>query len=357
MTARPYPSLRVPYPHLTVHVGDSLTHNYSQPCTPGKMWPTQLKGLLQSLGANIRPYNQGISGNTSGNMRGRMANYVINGVPEVAFIGTATNDLSPGTVAASPSPTATGVSVGSGEGAKYSIGGWIVINGQSRQLTGVSTDALSWTTPLSGAPTAGTTVSHDTTQNFTDIVNYLIAAGTTRFMLIGPAYVNYAGGSGDYYGITTVTSAADTTHVTVASLTGSSGTTLAANGYCVINGEERLITAINTLTLTLSTPLSTIPTAGTTVSKSYAIHAGMRAIIKSLTATLAAANPTKSIVYCNLHGYQYNLIAAGTVTQGNDLAWYNYVGNYHFSPAGSLMFAQAVLATINTTSGWLAALS
>lgn len=347
----------IPAPHLTVHVGDSLTHGYQQPCTPGEMWPSQLKTLLQASGANIRPYNQGISGNTTGNMRGRMANYVQNGVPEVAFIGSATNDANPGTVAASPTPTTTGITVNSGAGVKYSVGGWITISGESRQLTGVSTDALSWTTPLSGAPAAGVTVEHDTVQNITDIVDYLIAAGTDRFLIFGPAYVNYSTGSGDYYSITTVTSAT-TSAITVPAIA-AGGTTLAANGYCSIGGEERLISSITgagPYVINLSTPLSSAPAAGAAVTKTYALHAAMRVVVKSAVTALAAANPTKSIVYCDLHGYQLALIAAGTVAQGDDLAWYNFVGNYHFSSAGSLMCANAVLAKINATSGWLAAL-
>lgn len=82
----------------------------------------------------------------------------------------------------------------------------------------------------------------------------------------------------------------------------------------------------------------------------------MRVVVKSAVTALAAANPTKSIVYCDLHAYQLSQIASGAVAQGDDLAWYNFVGNYHFSAAGSLMVANAVLAKINATSGWLAAL-
>lgn len=348
----------IPAPHLAVFIGDSLTHGYSQPCTPGKMHPSQLKTLLQAMGANIRPYNQGISGNTTSNMRGRMANYLQLGVPEMAVIFGGTNDTTSaaGTIAASPAPTTTGVSVGAGEGVKYSVGGWVVINGQSRQLTSVSTDAIAWTTPIT-LPVAGNTVYHDTSQNIQDIANYLIAAGTDRVMVIGCAYVNYASGSGDYYSITTVSSAT-TSAITVPALT-AGGTTLAANGYCVIGGEERLISSITgagPYVLNLSTPLTSAPAAGAAVTKSYAPHAAVRVKQKAAVTALVAANPTKSIVYCDLHAYQLALIAAGTVAQGNDLAWYNFVSNYHFSAAGSLMVANAELAIINATSGWLAAL-
>lgn len=349
----------IPTPHLAVHVGDSLTHGYQQPCTPGEMWPSQLKTLLQGLGANIRPYNQGISGNTTSNMRGRMANFLQHGVPEVAFIFGGTNDTvaAAGTIAASPIPTTTGVSVGSGEGVKYSVGGWVIINGQSRQLTSVSTDAIAWTTPIT-LPSAGDTVYHDTSQNIQDIANYLIAAGTDRVMVIGCAYVNYASGSGDYYSITTVSSAT-TSAITVPAIS-AGGTTLAAAGYCVIGGEERLISSITgagPYVLNLSTPLTSAPAAGASVTKSYAPHAAVRVKQKAAVTALTAANPTKSIVYCDLHSHQLALIASGAVAQGDDLAWYNFVGNYHFSAAGSLMFAQAVVAKINATSGWLAALS
>lgn len=349
----------VPYPHLTVHIGDSLTHGYQQPCTPSKMWPSQLRTLLQALSANIRPYNQGVSGNTTGNMRGRRVNFLQNGIPEIAFIFGGTNDTTSaaGTVAASPVPTTNTFTVGSGEGVKYSVGGWVVVNGESRQVQSVITDAITLASVLSAAPTAGSIVYHDTSKNIQEIGQYLINAGCSKVMIIGCAYVNYASGGGDFYNITQVASAT-TSAITVPAISGG-GTTLAANGYCVINGEERFISSITgagPYTLNLLSPLSAAPTAGTPVTKSYAAHAAVRTQQQAAVTALTAANPAKSVVYCDLHGYQVGLIASGAVAQGSDLSWYNYTGNYHFNEAGSLMVASAVLAKIQAAPGWLAAL-
>lgn len=62
------------------------------------------------------------------------------------------------TVAASPSPTAGGFTVGSGHGTRFAKGGIIIVNGLPRVVTGISGDALTIRPDLPSAPSAGDAV-------------------------------------------------------------------------------------------------------------------------------------------------------------------------------------------------------
>lgn len=59
------------------------------------------------------------------------------------------------TVAASPSPAVGGCTVASGHGSRFVAGQVLVINGEPRVVTAVSTDAITWSPDLDAAPASG----------------------------------------------------------------------------------------------------------------------------------------------------------------------------------------------------------
>ena len=64
------------------------------------------------------------------------------------------------TVAASPSPAVGGCTVASGHGSRFSVGQVVLIGGEPRVITAVSTDAITWSPDLSAAPSSGDVIAN-----------------------------------------------------------------------------------------------------------------------------------------------------------------------------------------------------
>jgi lysophospholipase L1-like esterase len=67
---------------------------------------------------------------------------------------------------------------------------------------------------------------------------------------------------------------------------------------------------------------------------------------------LIGANAGK-VAFCDFYVYMRNLINAGTVTQGDWEAWHVADQNVHLNANGEKTLADALLATIQTQSGWI----
>lgn len=307
MSTRKIPSRRAVYPHLISILGDSLSNNLTTQVNLADFWPTLLQLLLNEAGASVRVKNCAISGNTTGQMVGRLPAMVQNGVPMLAGIFGGVND--PGATGAgqaarvltSPAPTPTVFTVTTGKGALFSAGSWINVNDTSqnagagaRKIQSVVGDVITLTTDLTLAPTGGdgsTTgdiIRPDTYKNIGEMIDYLVAAGCAYVFVVSAQYCNWVSGTGD---------------VTVSGVT---------------------------------TP--------------YAKYVPVRAAQSAIAAA-------KSVPYVDLYAAMRDLIVAGTVTQGNDAYWHVAVGDQHLNAQGQSIVAAAVFSAIEAQSGWIDALS
>lgn len=173
-------------------MGDSLTLWVQFGLTAKDYFPSLIEGELE----NVKAVNLGVSGNTTGNMVARLSS--ITSAPYIMVIYGGTNDAAGDTtVAASPAPTATTFSVGSGKGTRYAAGAKIRVNGILAEVQSVSTDAITLTEALAAAPTAGDVVKLDTAANLVKIGEYAKGLGCTRVLIIGRHFDNWASGTGD----------------------------------------------------------------------------------------------------------------------------------------------------------------
>ena len=180
-------------------VGDSMTYNVTYDMTADKYPPHQLQKLLVAAGYNLVCRNFGRAGNTTGDMIVRQSLFTQWGIPDIAVINASVNDYAyDTTVQASPSPTTTTFTVGAGLGAGYKAGSYctVTIGGTtySRLISAVATDAITLSTALPSAPTAGASVKIDTTQNIVAMASYLTTQGVSKFIICGMAYENLASG-------------------------------------------------------------------------------------------------------------------------------------------------------------------
>jgi len=180
-------------------IGDSMTLNFDYDKTFDKYPPHQLQKLLVAAGYNLVCRNFGRAGNTTGMMIVRQSLFTQWGVPDIAIINATVNDYAyDTTVQASPSPTTTTFTVGAGLGAGYKAGSYctVTIGGTtySRLISSVATDAITLSTALPGAPSAGDAVKIDTTQNIVAMASYLTTQGVGKFIICGMGYENLASG-------------------------------------------------------------------------------------------------------------------------------------------------------------------
>ena len=180
-------------------IGDSMTLNFDYDKTFDKYPPHQLQKLLVAAGYNLVCRNFGRAGNTTGDMILRKALFTQWGVPDIAIINATVNDYAyDTTVQASPSPTTTVFSVAAGKGQYYQVGSYltVVVSGTtySRLISSVATDAITLSTALPGAPSAGDAVKIDTTQNIVAMASYLTTQGVGKFIICGMGYENLASG-------------------------------------------------------------------------------------------------------------------------------------------------------------------
>lgn len=187
---------------------------------------------------------------------------------------------------------------------------------------------------------------------------------------------------------TTLVTSATTPSTTQFSVTAGSGVRFPAGSYITVNAQTVKIAARSTDLLTV-TALSGAPVAGNTVNCAtrqnlvvlgqYLQTAGCSRIIiagrhydnfsasADTTSVQLAANSTLrglqsaaasdlGVPYCNLYTFMSALIANGTDTQGS-FSWHALDSNIHLNAYGEQIIANALLATVQAQSGWLAALS
>lgn len=179
-------SITIPLNYVVAAMGDSYTRVPSG--TIAQAWPALVDAQVSQI---IWTENLGLSGNTTSNMMARRWQMLRAGTPNIGYLYGAQNDV-PTTVAASPTPTATGCTLTSAAG--HDVGGWITIGGVQTQVLTVVGNAITYPSLAGGAPAALAAVTIDTQKNLTELALYLKAAGCSRVLIIGKHYSNTSGG-------------------------------------------------------------------------------------------------------------------------------------------------------------------
>ena len=302
MSTRKQPTTTPKWPNRIICIGDSLTHNITTQVNLADFWPTRLGVGLTALGAASNGVNLGTSGNTTGQMIGRL--YAVtdsNGdpdiearfgyVPDMAVIFGGVNDPGgTGTVQASPIPTDTVFTLDSGNGDKFTAGCWINVNdatgnagAAARRVLSVVGDAITLETALASAPAAGATIRNDTYANINEMIDTLDAAGVEKIMVVSTQYRNWA-------------------------------------------------------------------TGGDSISTPEAVYAAVR-VAQSAVAT------ANSVPYVDLYAHMRAILVADPTKVGDDTFWHVATSDQHLNTYGEQLVADAVIAKIQATTGWLTALS
>lgn len=179
--------------------GDSHTYNVTYLTGYSQYYPSLWQERFRLNRANVSVRNSGQSGDTTGDVLVRANARAAPSRPSIGLVYAGTNDFGAaniGTVQASPSPTTTVFTLDAGKGARFPVGVAVLVNGESRIVQSVSTDQLTLSVALSGAPSAGASVTLDTQTNLVAIGNRLIALGYTRLMVGVQHYFNWSS-SGD----------------------------------------------------------------------------------------------------------------------------------------------------------------
>jgi hypothetical protein len=181
-------------PLYIVAQGDSLSH--AAPLyglTSTDEWLFVLKGLIEAAyGVPVIARNFAIPGTSTGQMVGRNNAFSKYGKPDFAFIRAGTNNNN-GTTTVAAGATSTVVPLQAGFGAQYSSGSGIIIGGQKRKITAISSDTV--TVPaLGSAPASGTAVTMDGEADFASMIAAATAAGCKRLIVMGEHMQNYPGG-------------------------------------------------------------------------------------------------------------------------------------------------------------------
>lgn len=95
-------------------------------------------------------------------------------------------------------------------------------------------------------------------------------------------------------------------------------------------------------------------TGGDAVDTPYASRVDLRAKQAAAVDAVEADHPGK-VALADVYGYMRGLIVDGTDTQGSN-SWHAYPDNQHLNAYGMQVVADAMLATIQAQSGWVAAL-
>lgn len=181
-------SITIPQNFVFAAIGDSYTENTS--VSANQAWPKQVDAQLAKI---VWSSNLGKSGDTTSNMMSRRWQLLRAGTPNIASIYGAQNDTAgTTTVAASPTPTATGCTLTSAAG--HAVDGWITIGGVQTQILTLVGNAITYASLAGGAPAALAPVTIDTQKNLTELALYLYAAGCSRVLMIGKHYSNLTAG-------------------------------------------------------------------------------------------------------------------------------------------------------------------
>lgn len=229
--------------HSIACIGDSLTHNHTLGVWPHEFWPESLATKLRASpnNAGVQARNFGKNGDPSAGMIERFAHMTRFDTPVIGLIYGGVNDSQySSTVQASPAPTTTTFSVAAAKGLGYRAGSYALVNGVSKLIQSVATDAITVSVPFGAPPSAGQTVAPDTQINLQTMVASLVASGCSRNVILGLHYYNY-------------TALADTTSVELAAnatLRGLQRAAATASGavYCDLYAYMRALILAGTVT-------------------------------------------------------------------------------------------------------------
>lgn len=166
--------------------GDSHTFNVSFGMPDTEFYP-HLIGAAEGIAAG----NFGSSGESSAKMLAEVDTMFAADLPSIATIYAGSNDTVT-TVLASPAPTGNSFTVASA--AKLAVGGWVLVNGESREIVTLSGDGVVLGAALSTVPVAGDEVTVDTVTNLRLWVQAVKAKGGARVVIIGSHYLNFVSG-------------------------------------------------------------------------------------------------------------------------------------------------------------------
>lgn len=117
---------------------------------------------------------------------------------------------------------------------------------------------------------------------------------------------------------------------------------------------DDLIAAGVSYVVVVNTQFLNYSTGGDTLVSPYTTYATLRPFQAAAVTSRAALYPGQ-VALCDLYTAMRNLIVAGTYAAG-DFGWHVADANQHLNAAGEQIVADAVLATIQAQSGWVAAL-
>jgi len=168
--------------------GDSHTFNTSFGLNSSDFYPAL---VASQIGNGCVSANFGWSGDSSAEMVNQLPAFSSDSRPDIATIYAGAND-GPVTILATPAPTTTTFTVD--VSSRLAVDGWVIINGQSVQITGKTGDDITVSPVLAAAPTASDLVDIDTQKNIEVWIDAITALGVSKIMVIGYHYMNWASG-------------------------------------------------------------------------------------------------------------------------------------------------------------------
>lgn len=172
-----------PFQTLYGAEGDSHTFNVSFDLDPEDFYPALIGDLA------VR--NAGGAGESSAHMLAQVNDFLSKGPPDVATIYAGSNDNDTD-ILASPVPTTTSFAVN--DSSKLAVGGWVFVNGESREISALVADIVTLAVPLSVAPNVLDIVAVDTQENIQRWVQVVDMAGAGVVAVIGSHYLNFPSG-------------------------------------------------------------------------------------------------------------------------------------------------------------------
>ena len=166
--------------------GDSHTFNVSFGMPEAEFYPA-----VVGSGEGIVARNFGASGESSAQMLAAVDNLFVEDTPSIASIYAGSNDEVT-QIAASPVPTASSFDVD--DASKLAVGGWVMVNSESRKVAVLTGTSVVLEAPLTIIPIAGDDLSVDTFTNISGWIQAVKAKGVARVVVVGSHYLNFANG-------------------------------------------------------------------------------------------------------------------------------------------------------------------
>lgn len=172
--------------------GDSHTFNTNAiwGVQPAEFYPAILAG---QLGANADWLNLGGSGDSTAEMVHQLPSVFAGANPDLATIYGGANDGAIDIVA-DTAPTETTFSVDAPYASRLEPGGFVIVNGETAEITARAGNLITIAPALTTAPVAGDVVEIDTTRNIEAWIDALTEAGCQRILVLGLHYMNFASG-------------------------------------------------------------------------------------------------------------------------------------------------------------------